>query len=149
MIALFRFLLLLEKLHSSWYESPFLHKVVCNVFWAGKFDRDLLIFIMWKNQRNLWDEWLERTSLSFNTQTANFFHGIYNQTSRSAASFSQINLKTVHLDEHGILPHLRCKLPVTGNLCNNCLLRAFCSHRDLLLDQVIGHHMLLEHQIVE
>ena len=39
---------LLEKMHCNWCESPFLHKVVCNVFWAGKFDRDLLT--MWKNQ---------------------------------------------------------------------------------------------------
>ena len=48
-------------------------------------------------------------TMTFKTQMANFFSWNYNQTPRSATRFSLINVKTVHLDQHGIFPHLRCK----------------------------------------
>ena len=54
-------------------ESTFLCKVICNVFWAGKVNRDLSNREV--NCENLWGKWFCVTS-PFNTQMANFGHGI-------------------------------------------------------------------------
>ena len=69
-------------------ESPFLSKVVRNVFWAGKVKRHLSKREV--NCKNLWGKWFTLT-LPCNTQMANFWSWNYSQTLGSTTGCSPIN----------------------------------------------------------
>ena len=69
-------------------ESPFLSKVVLNVFWAGKVKRHLSNREV--NCKNLWGKWFTLT-LPCNTQMANFWSWNYSQTLGSTTGCSPIN----------------------------------------------------------